>query len=98
MNELERWGTRSLSHRRTDRAVDKATTSIAATTRVNGVKLDAMAALTARAMERTVDVDDYRRALAGVNEELNGALVRIEMAYLTSAERILRRAADEMAR
>lgn len=64
-------------------------------TKYNGLRVDAEAALAARAMERAVDVDHYRRSLAGDDPVLNQVLASIELAFCSKAERIIRNFGSE---
>lgn len=59
-------------------------------TRLNGLKVDAEAALTGRIMERAVDIDSYRRALANGDPTLDAVLTRIEIGFVDKAVRIQR--------
>ena len=93
MSNLERIPSTG-SHRRAmvrgERHLDLAVGQVKAETRLAAVKTDAEAALTGRIMERVVDIDGYRRALAGNDETLNAILTRIEMGFIAKAERIQR--------
>jgi len=63
---------------------------VRADTQLAAVKIDAEAALTGRIMERVVDIDGYRRSLAGNDETLNALLTRVEMGFIARTERLQR--------
>ncbi|MCX6398313.1 MAG: hypothetical protein NTX33_00075 [Propionibacteriales bacterium] len=94
MSNLEKATASGVAHRRAvsrgERALDLAVGEIRAETKLAAVKVDASAALAGRIMERVVDIDEYRRALAGNDETLNAALTRIELGFIAKAERIQR--------
>lgn len=94
MTGLERAPIGRMAHRRAvshgERALDLAVGDIRSETKIAAVKVDASAALAGRIMERVVDIDEYRRALAGNDETLNAALTRIELGFIAKAERIQR--------
>ena len=69
---------------------NSAVARVVADTKLTAVKVDAEAALTGRMMERVVDLDDYRRALAGNDETKNAILTRLEMSFINRVERIQR--------
>lgn len=64
-------------------------------TKLTATEVDAEAALTGRIMERVVDIDSYRRALAAGDETLNAVLTRIELGFIAKAERIQRNFGSE---
>lgn len=91
MNDLERWGERSSRvPSRDDRAHGRAVAKVVRDTQFAATKVDAEAALTGRIMERAVDIDNYRRSLAGGDPTLNAVLTRIELGFVSKAERIQR--------
>ena len=92
MSELERWAEcrSSLVPSREDRANKKAVAHLVRETKFAGLKVDAEAALTGRIMERAVDVDGYRRALANGDPTLDAVLTRIEIGFVDKAVRIQR--------
>lgn len=73
---------------RAQRQHNTAVARVVADTKLTALKVDAEAALTGRIMERVVDIDGYRRALAGNDETLNSVLTRIELGFIAKAERI----------
>ena len=75
---------------REQRTYSNAVAHVVAETKLTAVKVDAEAALTGRIMERVVDIDGYRRALADNDETLNAVLTRIELGFIAKAERIQR--------
>lgn len=75
---------------RDERAHRSAVARVVRQTKLNALKVDAEAALTGRVMERVVDIDNYRRALAGNDETLNAILTRIELGFVAKAERVQR--------
>jgi hypothetical protein len=75
---------------REDRAHKTAVAKLVNETNLGGLRIDAEAALTARAMERATDVDHYRRSLAGDDPVLNQVLASLELAFCAKAERIIR--------
>jgi len=87
LNDLIRWASGSPEKRAKQAVVEE--------TKLAGLKIDAEAALTGRIMERAVDVDSHRRALAGNDETLNHILTRIELNFVTKAERIQRSLGSE---
>lgn len=92
MNELERWATSSpgIVPSREERQHRKAVNSLVRETQFAGLKVDAEAALTGRIMERAVDIDQYRKSLAGNDETLNMVLTRIELGFVDKAQRLQR--------
>lgn len=97
MNELERWATRTprIMPSKEERAHSKAVANLVRETKLQGVKIDAEAALTGRIMERAVDIDNYRKTLAGDDPTLNAVLMRIELGFAAKAERIQRQFGSE---
>jgi len=88
MNELERWGNRSsIIPSKDERQHSRAKAALVRETQFAGLKVDAEAALTGRIMERAVDIDQYRRSLAGNDETLNAVLTRIELNFVDKAAR-----------
>lgn len=92
MNELERWasGSPSIVPSREERQHKKAVAALVHETKFAGLKVDAEAALTGRIMERAVDLDQYRKSLAGNDETLNMVLTRIELGFVDKGVRIQR--------
>jgi hypothetical protein len=80
---------------REQRHHNNAVARVVADTKLTAVKVDAEAALTGRIMERVVDIDGYRHALAGNDETLNAVLTRIELGFIAKAERIQRNFGSE---
>ena len=80
---------------REQRQHEGALARVVADTQLTATKVDAEAALTGRIMERVVDIDGYRRALAGNDESLNAVLTRIEMGFIAKAERVQRNFGSE---
>lgn len=72
------------------RDVERRATSIINDARLDGLRIDAGAAVAAKGMERVVDLDNYRHALAGGDEFLNAQLGRIEMAFIASVGQVQR--------
>lgn len=97
MNELERWANRAprIVPSREDRAHSKAVANLVRETKLSGLQVDAEAALTGRIMERAVDVDNYRKTLAGDDPTLNAVLTRIELGFVAKAEHIQRQHGSE---
>jgi hypothetical protein len=99
MNELEKWGERSPRvPSREDRAHGRAVGKVKRDTQMAALTVDAHAALSGRIMERAVDIDNYRRSLAGDDPTLNAVLTRIELGFVTNAERIQRSFGSEFGR
>ena len=98
-NELERWasGGRGASPlvSRAERTHQKAVANLVRETKINGLKVDAEAALTGRIMERVVDLDAYRRSLANGDPVLDSVLARIEIGFVDKAGRIQRNFGSE---
>lgn len=90
MSNIEHFGRTSRLPAREEREHSNAMARVAADTRLTAFRMDAEAALTGRIMERVVDIDEYRRALAGNDESLNAVLTRIELGFIAKAERIQR--------
>lgn len=96
-SELERWanpGSRLVPSRE-ERAHKKAVDQLVHETRLNGLKVDAEAALTGRIMERAVDLDSYRKALSNGDPVLDAVLTRIEVGFVEKASRIQRQFGSE---
>ena len=88
MNELQLWGNRSsIIPSKDERLHQRAVAGLVRETKFVGLKVDADAALTGRIMERAVDIDQYRKTLAGNNETLNAVLTRIELNFVDKAAR-----------
>lgn len=90
MNELQRWaaGTSSIVPSKDERQANRAVANLVRETKLAGLKVDAEAALTGRIMERVVDIDQYRKSLAGNDETLNMVLLRVEVGYVEKVQRI----------
>lgn len=97
MNELERWasGSPSIVPSREERQHKRAVANLVNDTKFAGLRVDAEAALTGRIMERAVDLDNYRKSLAGNDETLNMVLMRVELGYIDKAQRIQRQFGSE---
>lgn len=93
MNDLTTWSSGGLA--RPSRQYKQQTKVIVEQTKLAGLKVDAEAALTGRIMERAVDIDHYRHALANGDETLNHVLTRIELGFVAKAERIQRNLGSE---
>lgn len=90
-NELERWAASDgLVPSREARQHKRAINGLIRETQFAGLRVDAEAALTGRIMERAVDIDQYRKALAGNDETLNMVLTRIELNFVDKAQRVQR--------
>jgi hypothetical protein len=96
-NELERWANRSpsLIPSRAERTHQVAVANLVRETKINGLKVDAEAALTGRIMERAVDLDQYRKSLANGDPVLDAVLARIEIGFVDKASRIQRNFGSE---
>lgn len=92
MNELERVAGKAprIIASREERAHRAALDKLVNETKLGGLRIDAEAALAARAMERATDVDHYRRSLAAEDPVLNQVLASIELTFCAKAERIIR--------
>lgn len=77
----------SLIPTRAEREHSRAANALGRATRLQGMRVDAEAALTGRIMERTVDLDNYRRSLAGGDPVLDSVLTRIEVGFVDKALR-----------
>jgi hypothetical protein len=90
MNELQKWaaGASSVVSSKDERLHNKAVANLVRETKFAGLKVDAEAALTGRIMERAVDIDQYRKSLAGNDETLNMVLTRIEIGFVEKAQRV----------
>lgn len=97
MNELERWASPSSSilPSREAKRHNKAVERMVNDTKIAGLQVDAEAALTGRIMERTVDLDQYRRQLSNGDPVLDAVLTRIEVGYVDKAIRIQRNFGSE---
>jgi hypothetical protein len=97
VSQIERLGQSrpGLVPSRQERLHQRALERVVLDTKLTATKVDAEAALTGRIMERVVDVDGYRRALAGDDETLNSVLTRIELGFIAKAERIQRNFGSE---
>lgn len=97
MNELERWAkpTSAIIPSKDQRQHQKAVSRLVMETKINGLKVDAEAALTGRIMERTVDLDHYRRQLADGDPVLDAVLTKIEVGYVDKAIRTQRQFGSE---
>lgn len=97
MSELERWAKPggamlpSKDERRHRASVER----LVRETKLAGLQVDAEAALTGRIMERTVDLDAYRRSLANGDPVLDAVLTRIEIGFVDKAGRIQRQFGSE---
>src|SRR5689334_13265664 len=92
MNEIERWaaGSSGIVPSREERQHRRAVSQLVRETKFQGLKVDAEAALTGRIMERAVDIDGYRRALANGDPTLDAVLTRIEIGFVDKAVRVQR--------
>lgn len=79
---------------REQRGLEMATNNVKAETKLAGVRVDAAAALAGKIMERVVDIDSHRRALASNDETLNAILMRIELTFVAKAEQVQRGLGD----
>lgn len=88
-NELARWAENrtGIVPSRADREHSRAVARLTRATLFEGLKIDAEAALTGRIMERTVDLDNYRRSLANGDPVLDAVLTRIEVGFVDKAQR-----------
>lgn len=77
----------SLIPTKAEREHGRATNALVRATQLQGMRVDAEAALTGRIMERTVDLDNYRRSLAGGDPVLDSVLTRIEVGFVDKALR-----------
>lgn len=89
MSELTRWaqGSPSLIQSREERQHSKAVANLVRETKFQGLKIDAEAVVAGRIMERTVDLDGYRRSLANGDPVLDAVLTRIEVNFVDKAAR-----------
>lgn len=96
-SELERWATpgNSILPSKEAKRHNKAVERMVNDTKIAGLKVDAEAALTGRIMERTVDLDHYRRQLADGDPVLDAVLTKIEVGYVDKAVRIQRQFGSE---
>lgn len=91
MSELEKWtgaASGGLLPRREERAHGRAVAKLVNQTKLEGLRVDAEAALTGRIMERAVELDNYRKSLAGNDPVLDALLTRIELGFIDKAARI----------
>jgi hypothetical protein len=90
MNELQRWaaGPSAVVPSKGERVHKRAVANLVRETKLAGLKVDAEAALTGRIMERAVDIDQYRKSLAGNDETLNMVLTRIELGFVEKVQRV----------
>lgn len=97
MNELERWANRTprILPSKDERTHTRAVERVVRETKLNGLKVDAEAALTGRIMERAVDLDGYRKSLANGDPVLDAVLTRIEIGFIDKAGRIQRQFGSE---
>lgn len=88
-NDLTPWqeNRSSLIPSRTERDHSRTMNGLVRATQVQGMRVDAEAALTGRIMERAVDLDNYRRSLAGDDPVLDSVLTRIEVGFVEKALR-----------
>lgn len=95
--ELERWAkpSSSLIPSREERAHGKAVQRVVRETQLQGLKVDADAALAGRIMERAVDLDNHRKALANGDPILDAILSRIELSFVDQAQRLQRNLGSE---
>lgn len=77
------------------RSYNLAVAEVVAATKLAATKTDAEAALAGRIMERVVDIDTYRRSLAGNDETLNAILLRVEMNFIDTTTRLQRNFASD---
>lgn len=90
-SELERWAkSQSLVPSRDERQHARAVSKLVREAQFHGLKVDAEAALTGRIMERAVDLDNYRKQLAGGDPVLDAVLTRIEVGFVDKALRTQR--------
>lgn len=91
-SELQRWADRTGVTRsgRAEREHQAAVANLVREAKFQGIRVDAEAVLTGRIMERAVDVDNYRKALAGGDPVLDSVLTRIEVGFVEKAQRIQR--------
>lgn len=87
---LERWASPStpVALSKAERQHRGEVAQVVRDTKLAGLKVDAEAALTGRIMERAVDVDTYRKQLAGSDPVLDAVLTRIEVNFVEKAARI----------
>lgn len=88
-NELTRWAENrpNMMPSRAEREHSRAVSALVRATQFEGLKIDAEAALTGRIMERTVDLDNYRRSLANGDPVLDAVLARVEVGFVDKAQR-----------
>lgn len=97
MSDLERWAKpqQTILPSREEKRHNKSVERLVNQTKLAGLQVDAEAALTGRIMERTVDLDQYRRQLANGDPVLDAVLTRIEVGYVDKAVRIQRQFGSE---
>lgn len=97
MSDLERWAKpqQTFLPSREEKRHNKSVERLVNQTKLAGLQVDAEAALTGRIMERTVDLDAYRRQLANGDPVLDAVLTRIEVGYVDKAVRIQRQFGSE---
>jgi hypothetical protein len=90
MNELQRWaaGASAVVPSKEERQHNRAVNNLVRETKFAGLRVDAEAAITGRIMERAVDIDQYRKNLAGNDETLNMVLTRIELGMVEKMQRV----------
>lgn len=96
-NELQRWAERrpALIPTRAEREHRQAVGDLVRQTRLEGLKVDAEAAITGRIMERAVDLDSYRKQLTNGDPVLDAVLARVEVGFVDKAVRIQRNFGSE---
>lgn len=90
MNELQKWasGGSQVVPSKDERQHNRAVANLVRETKFAGLRVDAEAAITGRIMERAVDIDQYRKNLAGNDETLNMVLVKIELGMVEKMQRV----------
>lgn len=69
------------------RELDREAQTITNKARLDAHEVNARAAVAYTSMDRVADVDGVRRSIAGNDELLNSALIPIEMAFISFAQR-----------
>ena len=87
-NEARGYGVSKYSAQ--NREANRRAAEIVNKARLEGLEINAAAAVTANAMERVADVDSYRRSIAGGDEFLNVQLGQIEMQFIAKCGRMVR--------
>lgn len=95
MNDLSRWNAGG-GLARPSKQYRQGVKAVVEEAKMAGLQIDAQAALAGRIMERAVDIDSYRLALAQGDETLNHVLTRIELGFVAKAERIQRNFGSEV--